>query len=458
VACPTNSQPATASAAGSCLCNAGFRQTSFYHNDNGVITWHFVCRACPAGTFKEAVGNLSVSGGGCVLLNDCCACGANEVTLSTGSVHSDACVCQPGYGGATCAPCAVGFYKAATSDDACLACPAGSTTVFERSVALADCVAAPGFYGDSSTTFQQCAAGSYKTTTGSGSCTLCPAGSTSPAGAIYIFECVCSLTGWSSDPEHPFGCTCQPGFARDAGGLCVSCAANFFCAGGDAAPAACQQYSTSPAGSDAVADCVCNAGYAGLNGQACTACAAGTYENMASHVCVACPESSSSPAASDAATDCLCNAGYTGPDGQACTACAVGTFKATPGSAACEACATFETTASTASVSADACVCETGAGLYSGACSACPANTFKSHLGDFACSACPASSASPPGSDAAADCLCNTGYSGPDGGSCTACQTGQYKSANGSAPCATCAANSGHALTAQMQQLTLGVY
>jgi hypothetical protein len=121
-------------------------------------------------------------------------------------------------------------------------------------------------------------------------------------------------------------------------------------------------------------------------------------------------------------------------------------------------CATFETTASTASVSADACVCETGAGLYSGACSACPANTFKSHLGDFACSACPASSASPPGSDAAADCLCNTGYSGPDGGSCTACQTGQYKSANGSAPCATCAANSGHALTAQTQQLTLGVY
>jgi hypothetical protein len=74
--------------------------------------------------------------------------------------NSGACVCQPGYGGAGCAPCAVGFYKAVTYDDACLACPTGSTTVFERSVALADCVAAPGFIGDSSACFQQCAAGS----------------------------------------------------------------------------------------------------------------------------------------------------------------------------------------------------------------------------------------------------------------------------------------------------------
>ena len=83
---------------GSCLCNAGFRLEAG------------ACSACPVATFKEAVGNLSVTGAGCTLLNGCCACGANEVTLSTGSVHSDACVCQRGYENLGCAPCAIGYY------------------------------------------------------------------------------------------------------------------------------------------------------------------------------------------------------------------------------------------------------------------------------------------------------------------------------------------------------------
>jgi hypothetical protein len=380
-----------------------------YHCNNAET-----CAACPVGTFKEAVGNASAAGAGCALLSGCCACGANETTLFAGSVHSDACVCLPGFAGLGCAPCAVGFYKAATSDAACEACPPGATTVFERSVALADCVAAPGFFGDSSSSsFQPCAAGSYKPTTGSGSCTPCPAGSTSPAASTSEQACACSLPGWraSVSPESGF-CACQPGFARNGSGWCQPCAANFFCTGGDAPPAACPPDAASPPGSGAVAACACNAGYAG-NGQACAACAAGTYENMTSHACVACPANSSSPAASASAAACACNAGYTGPNGQACTACAVGTYKATQGADACQACATFETTASTASVSAAACVCQAGAGLSSGACAACPAGTFKAHLSDEACDACPAFSASPPGSDAAADCQCNAGFSEP---------------------------------------------
>jgi hypothetical protein len=137
-------------------------------------------------------------------------------------------VCQPGFGGAGCAPCAVGSYKEATSHAACQACPAGSTTVWDRSVALADCVAAPGFSGDYAQGFQPCAAGAYKPTTGYASCTPCPPGSTSPAGATNIFQCVCSLTGWRSDPEHPMGCTCQPGFARAGGSTSLRCSSGFF--------------------------------------------------------------------------------------------------------------------------------------------------------------------------------------------------------------------------------------
>jgi hypothetical protein len=97
-----------------------------------------VCGACPAGTFKDEVDNTSEPGAGCALAHGCCTCGANETTLAEASVHSDACVCLPGYAGRGCAPCGVGFYKAETSDAACQACAAGATTVCDKSVSLAD--------------------------------------------------------------------------------------------------------------------------------------------------------------------------------------------------------------------------------------------------------------------------------------------------------------------------------
>ena len=52
----------------------------------------------------------------------------------------------------------------------------------------------------------------------------------------------------------------------------------------------------------------------------------------------ACPKDSSSPAGSDTLADCRCNAGSTGPDGGACTLCAAGKFKAGTGSAECTDC------------------------------------------------------------------------------------------------------------------------
>ena len=49
----------------------------------------------------------------------------------------------------------------------------------------------------------------------------------------------------------------------------------------------------------------------------------------------ACPKDSSSPAGSDALADCRCNTGYTGPDGGECAACVAGTYKDATGSAEC---------------------------------------------------------------------------------------------------------------------------
>ena len=432
IACPANSQPATGTAASSCLCYAGFR----LHNG--------ACAACPHGTFKEAVGNASLQGEGCALYYDCCACGVSRWTVDSGTVNSQDCVCIAGYEGAACESCAVGFFKTELSNAACEACPAGATTSSQSSVVLADCVAAPGFFVNVDGGFQPCPAGSFAQTTGKFVCDLCPAGATSPAGASSQSQCNCSLVGWTKSVTETNFCTCAPGHARDSTGWCAPCPAGSFCTGGEATASFCTHYSTSPAGSTAAAACVCNAGYA-ASASTCQACAAGQYESTGS--CEPCPASSSSAAASDAATDCLCIAGYSGPDGGPCVECEVGKYK-TPGSAACEACAALETTAGLASVSAAACVCSAGAGLLNGVCTTCASGTFKPQPGDAVCDSCPSFSSSPAGSQAASDCRCEPGYS-PDGGTCVACPASFYKTANGSAPCTSCPANSGHLLSAQ---------
>lgn len=422
VACPANSQPATASAAGSCLCNAGFRL------DAGA------CAACPVATFKEAVGNSSESGAGCALLSGCCACGANETTLSTGSVHSDACVCQRGYENLGCAPCAVGYYKAEENDEACQACPAGSTTVSERSVVLADCVAAPGFFkpsgvGQHSVGFQQCPACSYTPALGLTSCTPCPAGSTSPAGATSESQCVCSLAGWRSSvsPETTF-CACQPGFARDGNGLCVSCAANFYCVGGDAAPAACPSDAASPPGSDAVADCACNAGFETLMPLgACDDDPTYTKTTMDwmtfEEITLSC-------------------AGAFGPGGEYATTCAhYNGDRSESGCVRCcascrDECATIWTDPAWAAFQPQ----PDPNAMFS--CRACPADTYQL---DNDCEPCRDLSSSPAGSSGSTQCACNAGYTDfqiqfdGQSGVCTTCAVGTYKDSAGSAECQQCA-------------------
>ena len=113
-----------------------------------------------------------------------------------------------------------GTGKTSVSD--CLSCPTDSSSS-AGSDALADCLCNAGYTGPNGGTCTQCAAGKFKTTTGSAACTDCQ-------------------PGYESSPPHYTDCLiCPAGEYEDASEFCVACPANSY---------------TSAAGSYDIHDCV----------------------------------------------------------------------------------------------------------------------------------------------------------------------------------------------------------
>jgi hypothetical protein len=113
-----------------CQCDAG------YSRQGGI------CSPCPAGTFKEYAGDSAENNGACFITTGskgCCKCNINTNTLNVGAVHSTLCVCTPGHSGAACLPCRVGSYKQTTSSEMCKICPEGTTTRQQASQAPEQC-------------------------------------------------------------------------------------------------------------------------------------------------------------------------------------------------------------------------------------------------------------------------------------------------------------------------------
>ena len=421
------------------------------------------CSLCPVATFKEQAGDVAADSEACVVFDGCCRCRPNSTTLQEGAVHASACLCIPGYGGAACLPCVTGSYKSNTSMAECEACAWGATTVSLRSTAAGDCVAARGHFGNTSVGFAACANGSYAQTTGMALCAPCPPGSTSPPGADELEKCECVLEGWL--PGNASFCSCQPGYARDGGGLCQRCVAGAFCPGGDLPAQPCPAHSSSPAGAAGAGACECEAGHSGAHGGPCSACAPGQWkQGSGSAACSNCSAHSHSLAASAEAAACLCVPGYTGEDGGPCAACGVAQYKPSNGSGACSNCSAHATTLSLASTSAWHCLCGAGFGNASAnqtgftdqiavesgfiqndafRCEPCAPGLFKPSAGAGECpDRCPGFSSSPAGSTALTDCACEAGYTGVAADdACAACAVGTHKSATGSGACVACAAN-----------------
>ena len=162
-----------------------------------------------------------------------------------------------------------------------------------------------------------------------------------------------------------------------------------------------------------------------------------------------------------------CSAGKfkVNPGPSPCTDCSVNTYStavAATSSATCEGCPDFAVSDVGSGV-ITACKCNTG---YTGAdgntCSACELGQYKESTGTalctncglgkysglpaaktaLTCTTCPENSWTKlTGNDVIEDCECNAGYTGPNGGHCTACPAGKYKLIPGSSECISCASN-----------------
>jgi hypothetical protein len=366
------------SGATTCRCMAGYGDI-----DGGL------CAICDAGSFS--------SGGG-----PCLLCPAGKIS----DMGSRFCSCEKGQSetadGMGCTICSESTYKDWIGDEPCSECPA-RTRSNVGSIDVTNCTCEFGsFATEDGVACISCPQGSYKGWFGTGLCSICPSGTSSP------------LQSDTSD-----NCTCLAGYQGMSNGApCTACGAGSYKSStGTGECSICPSGTSSPLQSDTPDNCTCLAGYHGMsNGAPCTACGAGSYKsstgpgecvpctagtycNTGSEIYLTCPTGASSAPMSVSLHNCTCLAGYEATsNGVSCTACVVGTYKSA-----------------------------TGAGM----CVPCTAGTYSNMTGAEMCLTCPTGTDSPPGSDTILDCTCLTGYSGTsNGAACTACIAGTYKPAS----------------------------
>lgn len=328
------------------------------------------CNACPAGTYKVSDENTP-----------CINCGAGKYRL----------------------------VPAATAESNCIACPA-NTFSFSASTLKTNCSCNAGYAApEDGVDCVACAAGSYKTTVGVGTCTNCAANEYSTTPAQVVSTC-----------------------------------------------SSCPLFSKAPAGSNEASDCQCNAGYSGANGQTCLACVQGTYKPSdgpsactlcgnntyspavaatAASVCVPCQSNSRSLMGSTRPGDCKCLRGYLtnnlGMANATCQMCTAGSYNAQLDATTCSSCGAGFKSSSPGAVSEEECI-------------GCDVNTY-SAAGAAQCDSCPINTFAPAKSDQLSDCTCNAGFVsnvlGQNGIACSACQAGKHKALTGASPCIDCLVN-----------------
>ena len=305
------------------------------------------------GSSLPAFGRLTIAGGLAVFLDDpnCTSAPAVTYPLNKGltacniALHPTTMVgysyesfqltqlcpngtALPSSGGSECSICDSGFYGSPISGS-CTPCPAGTSTPSPGSVAASACtVCAPGYSGAPSSPglhsagCSVCALGSYAASKNATVCTACPLGTTSyVAGGSGLSACAACAVGYYGVWNAPFAATCTP------------------CPAGST--------TTMIGGLNAEACSVCTAGYAYVAKVGCVSCAAGSFAasgTMGS--CTPCPPgTTTSSAESTAASACsMCAPGYWGlpqsPGSSAagCAACASNTYSF-GGRSGCATCA-----------------------------------------------------------------------------------------------------------------------
>ena len=536
--------PAGSSTAEGCICNAGFFYFADYEYCDRCEAGYYkdtvgnqVCTKCPNASYANAVDAATA----------CIPCPANSVCMESVNLvykcnQLSICACDAGYygyapDGVACTSCPANTGQRCTigvceSTDNCLAnhgyysnnvsataCPpnAGSncfqptmesdTMCREQAECLCNagytgpaggpCIdpnapAAPcdaGYTGPDGGPCTACAAGKYKASTASTTCTDCRAQSTSPLASTSSSACLCNqglylvLNQCYGCPNHKYGDT----IGNEA---CTTCPWNTY---SEEVPDIYTPRTTCtscPSGSScepncwAIGWCICNVGHYGSSGGPCPACDAGTYKDgigydwcnycapgyyqdqmgatsckecqlgyyqdeMGATSCKDCPPGTTSDTATNACFT-QCGAGYT-RSADACSACAAGTWKNTTGSGVCSACGARTYSTSIGANDESVCVpCPENSGAScvgcgdASACTCNPGHAFE-NASAAACVACPAGTSGP--CDGPCCVVCPAGTSGPCDGPCANCSAGTYRDAislgNTSSSCAACPANSG---------------
>jgi len=330
---------------------------------------------------------------------------------------------------------------------ACALCPANSVSV-AGSVAVEDCECAPGWTGPDGGACSVCAAGTFKSASGSALCDSCLPFATSLSGSTL-----------------QTACACNPGYhVPSATDACTACAAGTYKTGTGNATASClpcpANSGGSPAGSISVSACVCNAGYSGSGETQCSVCPTGTSKGApGAGACVQCadqtyadlPGSTACTIVPDHSVNnanrdyFLCNAGFSLSVDLQCGGCEVDTFKTGYGNDACTPCLSVgafkSTDGATTSTSSLACMCIRGYGTAStgGQCQQCDTGRWKSVVADAPCTVCVSGSSTlAPKAYAQTLCVADRGFT-KDIDSFVPCDTDAFKPDVGDVPCTPCA-------------------
>lgn len=376
-----------------CQCNEGYE---------GDASTGLACTKCETGTYKSEPAN-----------NLCVFCAPGKVGLESGSgmlgiLESRSCVL-----------CVAGKYW---SNFSCVDCPTNAISA-EGASLLADCVCVAGFeqtqdvcepcavghYSSEGGDCQLCPVNTFSDTVGSASCTLCPDHTSSNAGAVHKYDCLCNI-GYFFNGSVCIACA--PGTYKDVVSSvqqCTACGMHHYLplsADGTADVCrSCPAFSVVPGYQGfGILSCVCDSGYIRANDTTCRECKQDHYCTT-QYTEVACPSNSHSTPATADEVNCMCDAGYYG-FGVLCTICPVNFFcpYETANPQACPPNAS--TVGVTGRQSIEDCVCDIGYYKEDNECHLCAKDSW--------CYAnvkynCPSNSSAVRGSSDVEDCKCDDG-------------------------------------------------
>lgn len=333
------------------------------------------------------------------------------MTSVAGSNGSASCSCAPGFTGSQCTSCAAGTYKSTVGSGACTACPANSTSD-ANSTDVSDCLCAAGLYGAATGTCIPCPVGTYKNGTHGGECRACPDKTVTLAeGSTAKESCVCQadyfgLAFLRDTGVHNVSNCYNVSVANGTNTICETSQEVLFRFDNDTGfkeCTPCPPLSVSAAGSFSRLDCTCQQGFLGAPGQQCTQCPANA--NTTAGTVATKPE------------QCLCNPGFydvnvttnVSVTGFLCLPCPSGTVKELAGRGECTGCKALDPLSNSSGTGGDDCKCLAGTEPVQGVCTLCQPGFFKA---------------------------------GPGDDNCTACPVGQYQPSSGARTCLSCPANS----------------